>query len=136
MDNLFWISHRVTYQETDRMGVVYYANYLHWFEMGRTEFIRSKGFAYYDLERQGFFLPVRDVSCRYFQSARYDDIVWIGSQVSAMSPASLSFYYEIKNEEKSCLLASGTTKLVMVNCDGRPVVFPKEMKEILSKFVV
>ncbi len=134
MDDFFWISHRVTYQETDRMGFVYYANYLHWFEMGRTEFIRFKGFAYRDLERQGLFLPVRDVSCRYFRSAHYDDIVWIGSQISAVSRASLSFCYEVKNEDKSDLLASGMTKLALINNEGRPIAFPKEMKEKLSEF--
>ena len=115
------------------MGVVYYANYLHWFEIGRTEFIRQKGLAYRELEQRGLYLPVREAGCRYVQGAIYDEIVQIGTQVVAMSRASVTFGYEIRNEDQCRQLATGTTQLALVRDDGRPVPFPEDIKKILSQ---
>src|ERR1044072_9142840 len=73
-------SYRVIYGDTDQMGIVYYANYLRWFEKGRAEFLRQIGLPYSTIEQQGFHFPVVEVSCRYLESARYDDLVQIESE--------------------------------------------------------
>ncbi len=129
----FWLSHRVSYQETDSMGVVYYANYLHWFEIGRTEYIRSRGIAYRDLEDKGLFLPVREATCRYYKPARYDDIVAIGSRIESFGRASITFTYEIRSENKEQLLATGSSQLAAVGKNGRPVALPKEIIGLASE---
>ena len=64
---------RVRYAETDKMGIVYYANYLVWFEVGRTDLLRGSGWSYREMEVEGFSLPVIEAQCSYRQSARYDD---------------------------------------------------------------
>ncbi len=128
----FWLPHRVSYQETDAMGVVYYANYLHWFEMGRTEYIRARGIDYRSLEQRGLFLPVREARCRYLKPARYDDIVYIGSRVEKLGKASVTFGYEIRNEEKECLLATGFTQLAAVDKNGKPDRLPQNVKDLLD----
>ena len=67
---------RVRYADSDQMGVAYYANYLVWFEVGRTEWLRSRGYTYRALESEGVFLPVTEAACRYLAPSRYDDLVW------------------------------------------------------------
>lgn len=128
----FWLPHRVSYQETDAMGVVYYANYLHWFEMGRTEYIRAKGICYRHLENKGLFLPVRETGCRYLKPARYDDVIAIGSCVEQPGRASVRFVYEIRSEDKEQLLATGFTQLAAVDKNGKPVRLPQEVKGLLG----
>src|SRR4030066_2178845 len=86
---------RVTYAETAAMGIVYYANYLRWFEMGRTEFIRNLGFPYKKLEEEGIYLPVSEVFCKYLVSARYDDVLTIETAVDLLRRASIQFTYRI-----------------------------------------
>jgi acyl-CoA thioester hydrolase len=82
--------YRVIYGDTDQMGVVYYANYLRWFERGRSEFLRQIGLPYGLIEQQGFHFPVTEVSCRYAASARYDDVVQIETELAELGRASLS----------------------------------------------
>src|ERR671922_679720 len=88
-------SYRVIYGDTDQMGVVYYANYLRWFERGRSELLRQLGLPYKSIEEQGFHFPVTEVSCRYLSSARYDDLILIQTQLTAIKRASLNFSYTI-----------------------------------------
>jgi YbgC/YbaW family acyl-CoA thioester hydrolase len=90
------VSHvRVRYAETDQMGVAYYANYLVWFEVGRTEFLRSMGWSYRDMEAAGYVLPVIAASCAYHRPARYDDELEIRTRGALVSPIRLVFDYEI-----------------------------------------
>src|SRR6185295_18830508 len=91
-------SYRVIYGDTDQMGVVYYANYLRWFEKGRSEFLRQIGLPYSMIEQQGFNFPVVEVSCRYSQSARYDEVIQIETALVELSRASLFFDYRIVRE--------------------------------------
>lgn len=119
-----WLSHRVSYGETDAMGVVYYANYLHLFERGRSELIRALGFSYSVVEDRGFFLPVREASCRYLAPARYDEIINIHTGLAEQSRASLTFVYEIVSENKTKVLARGSTQHAVVNSQGKPVRVP------------
>jgi acyl-CoA thioester hydrolase len=112
---------RVRYAETDQMGVVYYANYLVWFEIGRVEVLRSLGFSYRQLEQEhGCILPVIEATCRYRASARYDDQILIESRPALLRGPIIKFAYKIfrkptpeENERK--LLAEGETTHVV--CD-------------------
>jgi len=127
-----WLAHRVSYGETDAMGVVYYANYLHLFERGRGELIRNLGFSYSVVEERGIFLPVREASCRYLAPARYDDIIQIRTGLAAQSRASLSFTYEITNHDKTRVLTRGATQHAVVDAQGRPVRVPEWLSALFS----
>jgi acyl-CoA thioester hydrolase len=111
---------RVRYAETDQMGIVYYANYLVWFEIGRVELLRSLGHAYSQLEADHqLILPVVDAHCRYRAPARYDDEILIETWPSLLRESVLRFdyrIYRISNQKERELLAEGET--VHVVCDA------------------
>ncbi|MGO4497886.1 acyl-CoA thioesterase [Paenibacillus sp. 2RAB27] len=124
---------RVRYQETDQMGVVYHANYLTWFEIGRTELIRSLGYPYRKIEEMGLLLPVTEADLKFKKPARYDDLVGIYTRVSQTSSVRLQFAYEIRriNDDLTAeLLVTGTTGHVWVNPSWRPVRIEKEAPEL------
>jgi acyl-CoA thioester hydrolase len=121
---------RVRYQETDNMGVVYYANYLVWFEVGRTEYLRNLGLVYTRIEEKGFYLMVASVSCQYKSPAKYDDLVRIRTWVSEMKHSSMKFEYKLFVGEK--LIATGESVHVCTNRSGRPVRMPEEIKKLLQ----
>lgn len=125
-----WLEHRVSYGETDAMGIVYYANYLHWFEMSRSEYIRDRGMSYNLIEAQGIFLPVREASCRYMAPARFDDLIVIHAAITRWSRASLTFSYEITDQKKTTLLTTGSTQHAVVNQDGRPCRVPSWLQQL------
>ena len=113
---------RVRYAETDQMNVVYYANYLVWFEVGRVELLRKLGFSYRQLEEEhGCILPVIEATCRYRSPARYDDQILIETRPALLRGPVLKFAYRIlrKAEEGAdpTLLAEGET--VHVVCDSQ-----------------
>jgi acyl-CoA thioester hydrolase len=114
---------RVRYAETDAMGVVYYANYLVWFELGRTEWIRAHGVSYRELEEQGVLLPVTHASCDYRQSARYDDLIRIETTVARLTRARVAFTYRIVRAAPApeLLLAEGRSEHVFLSREGRIV---------------
>jgi len=115
---------RVRYAETDQMGIVYYANYFVWFELGRVELLRSLGLAYSRLEKDhGCILPVVSAHCRYRAPARYDDEIQIETTPAMLRGSVLKFAYEIyrkpaqKGTGRKLLLAEGET--VHVVCDDQ-----------------
>jgi len=113
---------RVRYAETDQMGIVYYANYLVWFEIGRVELLRALGFSYRQLEEEhGCILPVIEARCRYRASARYDDQILIESRPAMLRGPVLKFAYRILRKaadgDDPTLLAEGETTHVV--CDGQ-----------------
>ena len=83
---------RVRYAETDNMGVVYYANYFVWFEVGRTDLLRARGWSYRDMESEGFSLPVVEAHCAYKQPARYDEELEIITSAALVRISSSSSY--------------------------------------------
>lgn len=125
-----WLPHRVSYGETDCMGVVYYAEYLHFFERARNAYIRDCGMSYSEVEKRGVLLPVRDVACRYRSPARYDDLIFVRAGISEMGGASLTFVYEIWNEDKSLLLCEGHTRHATVTPAGKPERMPPWLKKL------
>jgi acyl-CoA thioester hydrolase len=123
---------RVTYGDTDAMGVVYHANYLRWFEIGRTEFMRHLGLAYKDLEDQGIYLPAVEVFCKYLISARYDDLLVIETTLDSLNRASIQFSYRILRKADGAEMVRGTTLHAFVNKEGKIVKVPGLLKEKLN----
>jgi acyl-CoA thioester hydrolase len=124
--------YRVIYGDTDQMGIVYYANYLRWFERGRAEFLRQIGLPYSAIEQQGLHFPVIEVACRYLQPARYDDTIRIATLLGEIGRAQLLFRYRIARESDGALLAEGSTRHACVSKAGRPVRLPKALLEALA----
>lgn len=123
---------RVIYGDTDQMGVVYYANYLRFFEAGRNEFIRAKGLRYRDFEaRHRLLLPVVEAGVRYQVPARYDDLVSVETSLSEMRRASARFDYRLVRDDGE-LLATGHTIHACVDLDGRIQRMPRELLDRLS----
>ena len=118
-------TYRVIYGDTDQMGVVYYANYLRWFERGRSEFLRQIGLPYANIEAAGFHFPVAEVTCRYAQSARYDDVIEIATTLVEFSRVSLLFEYKICRQADQLVLATGSTKHACIDHEGRVKRIPK-----------
>jgi acyl-CoA thioester hydrolase len=124
-------AYRVIYGDTDQMGILYYANHLRIFEVGRNEYMRARGLSYREVEARGFALPVTEAHCRYVKSARYDDLLAVETRVTKAKGARVVFAYELKNEAGE-LLAEGTTEHAVVGGSGRPVRLPPDMLEALS----
>jgi acyl-CoA thioester hydrolase len=122
---------RIAYADTDQMGMVYYANYLTFFERGRTELLREIGLEYKAIEDRGFYFPVIHAECKYLAPAKYDDIIEIETKISEITAASITCYYEVKCKGK--LLVIGKTKHPFVNKDLKLVRFPKDIRETLEK---
>jgi len=134
---------RVRYAETDQMGIVYYANYLVWFELGRVELLRSIGLAYSRLEADhGCILPVIDVSCRYKSPARYDDEILIETRPAMMRGSIIKFAYQVyrkpdQGAKERELLAEGET--VHVVCDDQlrrkplPARYAEALRALMKK---
>ena len=100
---------RVYYSDTDHGGVVYYSNYLKWFEIGRTEILRQLGLNYADFEKQGLIAPVVEVKCNYKGPAVYNDLIIIKTAINDIGNSSIKFNYEIINKKNNKLLAEGYT---------------------------
>ncbi len=121
---------RVRYAETDQMGVVYYANYFIWMEIGRVEFCREKGIRYRDMEvDDGVLLVVAEANCRYLAPARYDDQIMIRTSMAAANPRMIRFEYELYDISDSRKLATGFTKHMFCGRDVRPMKLPSKYWE-------
>ena len=106
---------RVYYSDTDHGGVVYYANYLKWFEIGRTEILRQAGFDYSDFEKQGIIAPVVEVHCNYKAPVKYNDVIIIKTTIENIGNSSIKFHYEIIRKSDNEILAEGYTVNVFVD---------------------
>ncbi len=129
------VSIRVRYAETDQMGVVYYANYFVWFEVGRVELMRSLGFDYKQLEEQEqCFLPVVEANCRYRAPARYDDLLTLETRVLNLRSSVVRFGYRLLREVEGAavLLAEGETVHVVVDRAMQKTPLPERFREALQ----
>ena len=122
---------RVRYAETDKMGVVYYANYFVWFEVGRTDLLRTLGWSYREMELAGVSLPVIDAHCEYVRPARYDDELEIRTVGRLLSPARLEFTYEVRLAADATIAATGRTTHASVDPGGRPCRLPQRVREVV-----
>jgi acyl-CoA thioester hydrolase len=114
------------------MGVVYYANYLTWFEVARTDLLRELGRSYREVEAQDVFLPVVEAHCYYKNPARYDDVIVIHTEASQPTRATVRFDYRCERDDDGTVLATGSTSHVAVNGKGRPIRLPPTLKDLLS----
>ncbi len=123
---------RVRYADTDRMGVVYYANYLVWFEVGRTEWLRANGWSYREMEADGLMLPVIETHCAYRQPARYDEEVDIATRAALLTPVRVRFDYEVTRAADGTLSATGYTVHAAIDAAGKPCRLPLRVRKILE----
>src|SRR5512134_1218243 len=109
---------RVIFGDTDQMGVVYYANYLRFFESARAAYWRDLGKSYKDLEAWGVALPVIEAHCRYRRPSHYEDLLAIAVEVGELRGASMRFVYEVRRGDE--LIADGYTRHAVIGTDGKP----------------
>jgi acyl-CoA thioester hydrolase len=121
----------VRYAETDMMGIVYHANYLPWFEVGRTTLLKEIGVPYKKLEEEGFRLPVLEVAARYLKPAVYDDTLEIRTTLSEKPLLRVRLEYEVRRGEE--LLATGSSVHAFVDTQGKPVRPPSWAADLLNK---
>jgi len=126
---------RVRYADTDKMGWVYYGNYLTYFEAGRTEYLRDLGHTYAELEEQGVYLAVSEQVCRYWAPAMYDEMITVRTWVSRLRRTRIDFSYEVVNAAGD-VLVEGRTVLGCLSGDRRPRKLPDEIREALQQQVV
>jgi acyl-CoA thioester hydrolase len=120
---------RVRYAETDQMGVVYYGNYFVWFEIGRVELMRALGFEYKLMETEDdCFIVVAEASCRYRQSAKYDELLRIRTRIAQAGNRVVKYSYEIFRDSDDTLLATGGTTHVICGKDGKPKRLPEKYR--------
>ena len=120
---------RVIYGDTDKMGYAYYSNYMRWFEIGRTELLRSSGLSYKAVENKGIFIPVSEVHCKFINPVQYDDLLVIETTVDTSVRGGIKFQYRIYSEDGKITFAKGYTKHACINCDGKVVRPPKFLVE-------
>jgi acyl-CoA thioester hydrolase len=123
---------RARYSETDKMGVIYYANYLVWMEMGRTDYCKSVGFDYRDMELDGANMAVAEATCRYITPARYDDEILVKTRVERLNRRLITFTYIISNEQNGTVLAEGRTVHIAMGNDGKSRSIPQRYLELMK----
>jgi len=126
------VEFRVRYAETDQMGIVYHANYLVWCEIGRTDFIRSRGMSYADMERSGVSLAVSELSARFHAAARYDDMIRVRTTLAEFRSRIITFDYLITRLVTGDRLVSARTSLVSIDSSGRPVAMPPAVRALFE----
>ena len=124
---------RVRYAETDQMGIVYYANYLVWFEVGRTDLLRDRGWSYREMEGVGISLPVVEAVCEYRRPARYDDELEVQTTGVMLSPVRLRFDYRVVRPVDAAMVAEGHTVHASLDRNGRPTRLPARAREVFER---
>lgn len=120
---------RVRYAETDKMGVVYYANFLVWFEVARADLMRSLGWTYREMEAAGLSLPVLEAHCEYRRPARYDDEIEVRTEGRMLSAVRMKFSYTVVRRADGIVAAEGYTVHAAIDAAGRPCRLPARVKE-------
>jgi acyl-CoA thioester hydrolase len=123
---------RVRYADTDQMGVTYHANYLVWFEVGRTDWLRESDWTYRHMEEAGVSLPVIEVFCQYRQPARYDDELEIQTRATLLTPVRIRFDYDVIRVVDGTVAASGHSVHAALNQAGRPCRLPERVLQMLD----
>ncbi|MEP7383912.1 MAG: thioesterase family protein [Gemmatimonadota bacterium] len=129
----FDVEFRVRYAETDQMGVVYHSEYLVWCEVGRTEYIRSLGLPYSEMEKRGALLAVADASLRFHAPARYDDLVRVETTLTHVKSRAVTFEYLIRHVQSDLRLVTARTMLVSLDRAGRPAPLPPDVRALLDR---
>ena len=127
---------RVRYAETDQMGRAHHMQYLAWFELGRTDLLRAAGAAYSEIERQGVMLPVANVEVEYLSGAGYDELVEVHTRVTEVRSRTVTFSYEASRAETGEVLATGSTRLVCTDANGKPRRIPPHLVTVLRSLQI
>lgn len=125
---------QLLYADTDMMGVIYHANYLKWFELGRTQLIEDIGFSYVAMEEAGYYAPVYDVNCTYKKAIRYGEKAFVHTWVEAIDRLKTVYGYSIVNGNDEVCAEGSTTHIVVRKDDFRPVQFKKAFPEWYQKY--
>jgi acyl-CoA thioester hydrolase len=123
---------RVRYAETDQMGIVYYANYLVWFEVGRTDLLRVRGWSYREMEGDGISLPVVEAACEYRRPARYDDELEVRTTGVLLSPVRIRFDYQVVRPVDDAIVAEGHTVHASLDRKGKPARLPARARQVFE----
>ena len=123
---------RVRYAETDKMGVVYYANYFVWFEVARADLLRSLGWTYREMEHAGVALPVIEAHCDYHRPARYDEEIEVRAKGRMLSPVRMEFTYEVVRRDDQMIAASGRTVHAALDPAGKPCRLPDRIRQLFA----
>lgn len=126
MSDQYEINIRVRYAETDRMGLLHHANYFVYFEMGRTEALRERGFSYREIEDAGHFLVIVDIGCKFKRPAYYDDLLTLRTIVERVTHVKIVHRYEVLRD--GLLLAEGHSTLACVDREGKPQALPETLQ--------
>ncbi|MGQ9618342.1 MAG: acyl-CoA thioesterase [Candidatus Aminicenantia bacterium] len=129
--NYIDVEERVRYAETDQMGVAHHSSYFLWFEIGRTEYCRRKGLPYSEIEKNGFYLMVVEVYCRYRKPLFYDQKFIIRTRLDEINGRKAKFFYELISEEGN-LIAEGYSLHVATDRNGKAVTIPQDIINILT----
>jgi len=124
---------RVRYGETDKMGGVYYANYIAWFEIGRSTLLMEAGYPYKALEEDGYILPVVETYCKYRSPAYYDDRLIIETWITGLTKRDITFRYHIERDGK--LIAEGFTRHMPINPEGKRIYLPSYLLSLLLPYI-
>lgn len=111
----------VRYGETDQMGIVHHSNYYHWFEVGRTEFLKECGYPYSRVEKEGIFVPIIEAHCEYINMARYEDQLLIKTDLDYLEGIRARFSYQVIRESDNALIAKGYTMHTFLNLKLKPI---------------
>lgn len=125
---------RVRYAETDRMGYVYYGNYLQYYEVGRVEALRQIGTSYKEMEDNGVMLPVYTCNIKYHKSALYDDLLVIKTSIKVLPAVRISFDYEIYNQHNELINTANTVLIFINKATNKPCMAPAAFLEKIKKF--
>ncbi len=123
---------RVRYAETDQAGMAHHSSFLPWFEEGRVELLRQLGKPYTEFEAESFHFPVREVCCRYWAPARFDDLLTIETTIIEVGGASVRFGYRITRQADEALIAEGHTLHACVDDSGKVKRLPREVRQLLG----
>jgi acyl-CoA thioester hydrolase len=122
---------RVRYPEVDRMGVAHHTHYLVWFEMGRTELLRSLGCTYGEMETAGVFMPVVEVFCRYKAPVRYDDLLEVETRLGEVAASRVTFEYRLRRQGQERILSEARTVHATVDAEGQVIRLPSNVRDLL-----
>ena len=134
MDKIKLYEHRVSYYETDQMGIVHHSNYIRWFEDARVDFLEQAGFSYKKMEDSGVMIVVLGASCEYKISARFGDRVIVIPKISEFNGFKMKITYRVLNKENGSLLATGETSHCFTDLNLKPVRTKKDYPEIYKLF--
>jgi acyl-CoA thioester hydrolase len=126
---------RLTYKDTDQMGVVYHGNYFTYFETSRTEMFRKLGYTYKELEEKGVILPVLECSCRYMRPIVYDVEITVATRIKSIKGVRINLEYEIYSKGTDILLATGLSMHAFVSKNMRPIKTSNLDKGLMEKLL-